>query len=276
MTKTAKPQKKKFAKEVCKIGATHSHISRFALFLIALISLRCGTTTSVTENFSSEELISALERTAPRIHTFQGKGTIAITAPEESFSASFDVAIKNSDSLVVHLHGLFFISIGALLISHNAFQFYNALENKLLIGSLDHASFENIFHISGNFETIAGMFCGTISPPHRSDDFFIESRENGNVIFSQQENGTKFLYTYSPEDAQVVQCITSSTDNAQIISRRKISMFRSIANTKLPFSIMTEFPAQHRSIAIEYSHITLNKPVQFVFTVPKNVEIIKR
>ena len=131
------------------------NISRYFLFLIALISLHCGTTKNISGNFSREEMFSAMERTTPRIHTFQGKGTIAITSPEESFSASFDVAIKNNDSLVIHLHGMFGISIGALLITNNAFQFYNALENQLLTGTLDNASFENIFHISGNFATIA-------------------------------------------------------------------------------------------------------------------------
>jgi len=83
---------------------------------------------------------------------------MTIENEEQSFNLSFGLNYKNTDSLLLKMYGPFGISAGVLQVTRDSFQFYNALENRLIIASLHNKDFETLLHFSGDFNTIKKIF----------------------------------------------------------------------------------------------------------------------
>ena len=241
------------------------------LFLIVLLS--CSPSKHLTKNFSLPEILSSLEKKSPEVSTLHGKGSIAIESETESFSGTFEVSIKHSDSLLLRLFGPFGIPGGTLLLTRDSFFLYNVMENRVVISSIHNDAVETLLHFSGDFETFAQLF--SHETPTELNEHCLLSLQENNILLSQTNGNELASFLYNTEEENISRYQRSSSNN-EIIWEKQFDDFQNVNERSFAFWIRTSFPQEHRSLTISYSTVDFNQEVRCSFSFPKSVEIIRR
>lgn len=225
----------------------------------------------------AEVMARVLERDA-RIASLGGGGSITIESPDGSASGSFDLALKKPDSMRVDLSGPFGIRFGTLMLSRNAFLFYNRMENTALVGKPDGRTLNAMFRLRMEFDEILHAFTGEFTAPGPADSIESSAVDGGLYVLRYRAagparsvreyrvDGDDFVVTsYRLLDSTgkpLVTAVTSDPDDAGGIPVRKL--------------VRVIFPRERRAVTIAYDDIRLNEPVTCYYAAPAKAEVIGR
>jgi hypothetical protein len=222
-----------------------------------------------------DEVVRRVFERNGKIKTLKGDGTITVESLEGSNSGSFDVRLKKPDSLKVEFSGPFGIHFGTLALSPDRFVFYNWIENRAVAGKPDGSTLESIFRLKMRFEEILNAFTGEFPAAARNDTinrFYVE--DGLYVISYRTEEGTKEYRIDG--DTFVITSYRILDGGGKSILNAFATELEDAGEIAMPRLVRVIFPKERRSVTIAYDDIELNKPVECMFTLPKQAEVIYR
>lgn len=229
-----------------------------------------------TQKVSAVDLIRMVSERAERLRTLTGRGSVSVDSPEIAMTATFEVAIRRPDSLLVHLEGPFGITVGTFFLSPSAFIVYNSIQNSVTMGDPSQGALRSILPIELTSDQMMDAFCGVMSVPQslgRPADYRVDD-QRFLLVFAQQAGAIS--YWIDPEHLLVTGCrLTDSTGGTLL--EVQVSRLQEFEGITLPRRIQVLMPANDRELSITYASLHPNgTPPSFAFTIPRNAHRIYR
>ena len=114
-----------------------------------------------TKAMDAGTLIMLVREHQDRLQSMAGYGTVTFESPEMAGTASFQLALRKPDSLLVTFEGPFGIDIGTLFVSAGKYLMYNSLENTVVTGVPSNAAIRSIIPFDLTLDQIIGAFSRT-------------------------------------------------------------------------------------------------------------------
>jgi outer membrane lipoprotein-sorting protein len=226
-------------------------------------------------NLGSDEVLALVTARNRQITTLRGDGSITIESPERSNNGGFDLNLRKPDSVRVDFHGPFGIKVGTLMLARNQFVFYNALDNKAMIGEPDGATLGAMFNLTLRFDEILNAFTGEFGQAATGDTLARFTVENGDYVMlyrgaagtrEYRVDGDAFVVTsYRAVDAAGAETIRASASEIEFAGA-----------TAMPRLLRVVFPAERRSITIAYDDVKVNERVDCAYELPDQAQIMHR
>ncbi len=101
-----------------------------------LVLTACGTKgPAIKPQESRVDVIrEILDKNHQKFTSLQGRGTLVLQSPQQSFSGSAVVNLKSPDSIYVRIEAIFGLDVGAVFADPNEFLIYSPMENIAYIG----------------------------------------------------------------------------------------------------------------------------------------------
>lgn len=202
------------------------------------------------------------------IRSLEAEGTLAIESPRVSGSAGFELQLDGPDSLWIRFSGPFGISVGTLSLSRDRFVFYNARENRLLVGVPDETTLERVFHISLSFDQVINLVRGAVgekgcadtsSSVAVADDQYVLEQTSGRRC-ELRVDGTWFVTTeFSRFDETGRPVLTAGA-----------SRIEDVDGIPMPHLIHVILPGRRQRATISYDAVKINRPFTKTFSLPDN------
>lgn len=251
----------------------------FSITLIfsLLTFIGCRTTSMLNlgnRSVSSIEVQEVVRAQHTHIQSIKGEGRISVETPETANSGFFILTLKKPDSILINLQGPFGIKVGSVLVTRTGFQFYNSLENKLIIGSSNIENLDRIFHIQMSFDDLLNIFAGGTflkDDLHSPDETHIEDDQ---YVFVYTSHNSSRRYWIDPTTL-FIQKIQFLDRSGKLTLEQTFNDFEYVDGIAIPYTIRVAQPKARQMLALVYSDILLNTTqLQFTFTIPPNAERI--
>lgn len=229
-----------------------------------------------TQAVDAATLIRIVNSQQDRLQTMIGSGNLTFESPEIAGTASFDLALKKPDSLLVRLEGPFGIDLGTFFLSKNKYLVYNSLKNRVVTGSPDASSLRAIIPFDLTYDQLMNAFSGLIPLPSDPREVLEYSVDEGQFSLSIR-CGTRTCQYWIDPDHGVVTKYQMRNPEGETILEATASAIAEENGVNLPRRVRVTFPTEDRQISITYSSLSPNAPhPSFEFTFPANAETIVR
>ena len=219
--------------------------------------------------------MTAIVRNAESVRTLQAQGQISIETPNVAQSASFSLALRKPDSLLIRLRGPFGINVGWLFATQEHFTFYNALENQLVTGPTSQKNLERILHANLAFADVLDVLSGKTL---RNDDLREpdeQTVENNQPVYVFREARLTRRYTID-EQAQTVLRTQMLDRNGRLAMEQGFANFQDTGATTLPFSIRILQPRERQFVSLFYSSVRVNEEaLDFSYSIPSKAQRVQ-
>jgi hypothetical protein len=242
--------------------------------ILAIVGISCsGSGEAVrldTRQVPAWDLIHKVAERADRLRTLTGRGSVSVDSPEIAMTATFDVAIRRPDSLLVRLEGPFGITAGTFFLSPSSFVVYNSIQNSVLTGDPSKGTLRNILPIELTADQMMETFCGMLNVPASLGDpvEYRVDNERFLLVFAQRK-GT-ISYWIDPEHLLVTGLRIADSTGGTLLEVQG-SRLQEFEGFSLPRRIQVTMPANDRELSITYASLHPNgTPPSFAFTIPRN------
>ncbi len=241
-----------------------------ALCCACLLLSSCSSTKGLPEEgpLDPATVVAAVNARSAGIRTVQGYGTVSVETPEISNSGNIQVRISRPDSMYIDITGPFGIGVAKGLVTNEAFQIYNGLENTILTGRTSSRNLKSVLRIEVDFHDVASAVAGAASIP--SSGSLTGRREAGAYILTQAGDRETIEYAVDLENAAVTERRILGPDGA-LLEKVSFRDFRRRSDIALPTQIVIARPPKSENLTISYERLVLNDmPVDFSFRYPKS------
>jgi outer membrane lipoprotein-sorting protein len=221
-------------------------------------------------------LIQMVGAEQQRVHSMVGEGSVTFDSPEIAGTASFDMAMKRPDSLLVRFEGPFGIDVGTLFLSRNKYLVYNSLENVVYTGTPTSSTLRAVIPFDLTYDEILNAFSGMVSLPKDPAEVSAYTIDEDRFFLSLQCGTNLCDYWIDPEYRLVTRYQVTDTQGHVLLEAQTLGVIEQ-DSLNVPRRIRVTFPEQGRRISISYSSLTLNgAEPSFSFSVPPNARTIVR
>jgi outer membrane lipoprotein-sorting protein len=256
----------------------HNQENIFYATVLAAILVSCSASKTDHDGLKSipvKDLKERINSNSKFIETFAASGSISIETPEESNSGSIEVRIKTPDSIFIRIEGPFGIDVAAALITGKDFIYYNAQENKAIMGPATEANIGAILRIKMNFNELLSSLTGTFLFTEETGDTAEAGAENNNYVIPATINTGNSKYYVDP-DTYMINRYSVTDETGRKILDVAYSRFRIVNSMTLPDQIIIKKPDKHQTIWINYDTKEVNgKGLSFKIKIPKSAKVIK-
>jgi len=252
----------------------------FVAFLISMLLSSCAPKRSEvlldTKVTDAATVMTLVQEHQNKLQSMVGRGTVTFESPEISGTATFEVALRKPDSLLVTFEGPFGIDLGTLFISREKYLMYNSLENKVVTGVPSAAAIRSIIPFDLTLDQVVEAFSGSFPIPSDSqalrtysidDDMFLLS-------FGCESRTCRF---WIDNRYLLVKKYEVRDERDELIMDAVASSFAEDEMSSAPRHIRIRFPVQERQVFVNYSSITLNDPnPSFAYSIPSNARTTTR
>ncbi len=249
------------------------------VFLVANFAIIGGCSAAKTVNrerlTSPKAIFARVQERDAKVRTLEGDGLLTIESPEGSNNGSFDVRLKKPDSLRLEMFGPFGVNAGTLLLCRGNFIYYDKLNNTAVLGRPDGKTLRAMFRLKLQFDEVLHAFTGEFPPVLSSDSLLnLSVQKNKYIIHYRNADGEK-EYTIDDDSFVVTAYRVFDAQGEEILSAAS-SRIRMSDSIPVPKLLRVIFPLERRSVTIAYDDITLNRPTECTFSLPKQAEVIER
>ncbi len=197
----------------------------------------------------------------------EAEGTVTIESPENSASASFELQLKRPDSLWMRFTGPFGISLGTLMLSRQRFVYYNARENRRIVGAPSAETLERVFNLALSFDQILDAVTGSFGIFGAYDTVRrVAVSEDQYVLEAITPFGTKTMWV----DGEAFVTMRSATfdHEGRAVVTGSASQLETIGGTTMPHLVRIILPKRRESATIAYRTVSINAKAEKEFTLP--------
>jgi outer membrane lipoprotein-sorting protein len=229
-----------------------------------------------TKTIDVETLITLVRKHQDQLQSMAGHGTVTFESPEIAGTASFQLALKKPDSLLVTFEGPFGIDIGTLFVSSGKYLMYNSMENTVVTGVPSNAAIRSIIPFDLTLDQIIGAFSGSFNFPSDRSGLISYSVDDEMFMLSYK-CGINLCKYWVDSRYVLVKKYEMLDEHGMVIMTAESSSFAEDGTAGAPKRIRIVFPGQNRQLAVNYSTMTLNEPeLSFTYSVPSNARTIIR
>ena len=206
---------------------------------------------------SPEEIIRLVNLRQEAVRTFQASGSISIETPSFDNSASFDVALRTSDSARITVAGPFGIHLASALFTQHHFVFYNSLKNEVIEGNSAFDAMPMMINVGMTPKEIVEIFTGErrIDFDHFPPDSFFIDGGSYVLLFRKGAGGTK--YTVDGKTL-TIKNIEVSDSSGNVITTEEYEYTNNDDGAVVPKLIRLIREASESSISLTYDSVLLN------------------
>ncbi|MGH2575479.1 MAG: DUF4292 domain-containing protein [Ignavibacteria bacterium] len=226
-----------------------------------------------------KEIKEKVNKNSELIESLEASGSISIDSPELSNSGSIEVRIKKPDSVLIKIEGPFGIDIITALITRNNFIYYNAQENKAIMGPTNETNIGAILKLKVGFDELLNSFSASFNFIGEQEDSLDAKSENNNYIIQIiSKNGMK-KFLIEPKDFFInkygVYDNNSITKLEVFYSNYRVESISS-GQINFPNQIKITKPDKEQTVWLYYESKTINKKnLSFKIKIPTSARIIK-
>lgn len=237
----------------------------------------CAATRKTTADRSllPGQIFSHVRDRNARVQTLQGDGLLTVESPEGSHNGSFDVRVKKPDSVRIELRGPFGVQAGTLLLSRDTFLYYNRLENVAFTGKPNGRTLRSMFRLTMRFDEVMNALTGEFPVAGDGDSLLAAGADDRSYHFRYRAGGEIREYDVDGESFIVTGYRVFDKDGKEVLSAES-SRIRMSDSIPLPKLLRVVFPEEKRSVTIAYDDITINRPTECAFTLPRQAEVITK
>ncbi|NOY06909.1 MAG: DUF4292 domain-containing protein [Chlorobi bacterium] len=244
----------------------------------AIIASGCSTGSSiiVTNSTSPEDVINILRQHNAAVSTFYGVGQITLDTPDISNTAGVTVRVSKNDSLMVEISGPFGISLGTGMVTRRQFQFYNGIDNSLLVGEPTPESFRRVLRIPVEFDDILELFTGTMTVGRAAAPGVIPSGiakgDEYYIVYKSKKGNIEYVIDLNKA---VVSSFRRHDSTGALVEEVRFRDFKERDGAYVPTYITLRRPIEEQELTIAYDVVKVNPPdLTFPFRIPGNVRRI--
>ncbi len=235
-----------------------------------------GSSITVTNNTSPEDVIDILRHHDAAVSTFYGVGQITLETPDLSNTAGVTIRVKKNDSLMVEISGPFGISVGTGLVTGDQFQFYNGIDNSLLVGKPTPEAFRRVLRLPIELDDIFELFTGTMTVGRAAKPGIVPNGiakgDEYYIVYKSQEENIEYVIDL---DRAAVSSFRRHDSTGALVEEVRFRDFRERNGTYVPTYITLRRPMEEQELTITYDVVKVNPPeLTFPFRVPANVRRI--
>ena len=234
---------------------------------MAAFSCTASRETGLPNPLPTDEIVRRVRERTISIRSMEADGTLTIESPENSGSASFELQVKFPDSLWMRFTGPFGISLGTLMLSRGKIVFYDARQNRRLVGTPNAENLERLFNVALSFDEILAAVVGDIGMIDAADTVRrVSISENQYVLETPTSFGRKELWV----DAQTFVTTKSAAfgQDGRPLVTGSASWLETINGTNIPHLIRIILPKRRESATIAYRKVSINAKAEKTFTLP--------
>jgi len=231
---------------------------RGILTLIILLS-GCSSQKFVldTSKTSFVDVLNNIEIQQNALTSFVASSRISVDTPEFSGNFFADILYLEPDSILISATGPFGVHAGKLFIGKSRFIFFNQIDNRFYNGSVADFKERNFFQFPLKLSEFMYIFAAKevlsalkIDAYLIKDDSFFISGRRGEIQYDI------WIDQYS---GRINKVVAKQAEETIII--REYGDFMKIDGLYFPKKITMLRPAENQSVAIYYSRISLNEPL---------------
>ena len=215
-------------------------------------------------------LVRLVDDADAKLVTLTGRGTISFESPETGGTATFDLALRKPDSLLVALEGPFGIDVGTLFLSRQQFVMYNSMENHVITGVPTEKAIRSVVPFDLTYEQILDAFTGSFPVAEKGLTPISYTVDNDQFRLVYTCGSDSCSYWIDPSDLLVRRYLRQDS-NGQVLMEATTSGTIEGQGARIPRRVIVSFPGENRRVTIHFSKAVLNTPsVSFEFTIPPN------
>lgn len=226
----------------------------------------CSSSRVATKEGSPANAIRIIHEQDDAIRSLRGYGTVAISSPELSNTASIDVSLRAPDSLRVKIMGPFGITLGTVFATRSHYIAYDAWDNTVQRGSLDSNKYLPLPGFTLTFED-AFQFLKGLPPVLRNAQ---KGKDSDGTIEGEDANGRTIECIIGKgciEKARIKQ--PNGNDILEYFSE-----YGDVDGINFPERIAASASSKGK-MSIHYDDISLNtQDLNFSISVPKDAKVI--
>lgn len=230
-------------------------------------------------NIPAKDIKQRVNSNTELIETLEASGNISFDSPEQSASGWLEVRIKKPDSILVKIEGPFGISIANALITRNDFIYYNAQENKAIIGPSSDINIGAILRIKVSFDDLICGLTGGFSFEEIPDDSSMAESENSLYLIRTGSAGKLRKFHISPSNFAIIKYNSYDEYNSpqvEVDYSNYLEEYASGKKVNFPSTIKIKNPEKKQSVYVDYVNREINKSgLSFRIKVPKSAKVTK-
>lgn len=247
--------------------------------LLAVIFISCTGAKGELERIPVREIKQRVNQNSVLIETMEASGNISFDSPEQSGTGWIEVKIKKPDTVYVKIEGPFGISIANALITRHNFIYYNAQENKAILGPSTEENIGAILRIKVSFDELINGFTAGFNFDDNPDDSNGAASENNLYVIQQDKSNGKQKYFVEPARYTIERYNYVDNNNKSLVevnySNYQEETFAG-KNVYVPATIKIKNPPSKQSVYVDYVNKEINKKdLTFIIKIPKSAKVIK-
>ena len=255
---------------------------RFLFLLTVILLYSCSGVSENNQDYPQipiREIKNKLNKNSSIIETLEASGTISIDSPELSNSASFDIKLKKPDTVFVKIEGPFGINVASALITRKDFIYYNAQENKAIIGPTNDLNIGAILRIKISFDELLNSFSGSFIMDDNLNDSSNAPVENNAYVITEPNQLYKRKYYIEPATFTLSRYNLLDNADKSILDVNYSNYNKEVSNNvtiNFPTKIKIYKAEKDQTVWLEYGSKEINKhTLTFKIKVPKSAKVIK-
>ncbi len=230
-------------------------------------------------NIPAKEIKQRVNSNSELIETLEASGNISFDSPEQSGSGWLEVKIRKPDTVLVKIEGPFGISVANALITRNDFIYYNAQENKAIIGPSSDINIGAILRIKVSFDDLICGLTGGFKFDENPEDSSMAESENNLYLIRTGSNGGLRKFHVDPSNFAVIKYSSFDEYNSpQVEVNYSNYLEESVSGKKVnfPATIKIKNPEKKQSVYVDYVNREINKQgLNFKIKIPKSAKVTK-
>ena len=252
-------------------------VSSTTIVLAVFLLVGCNSTKSVSHTPLTTEL--AIERVNGRaglVKTLKGSGNLTIESAELNATVSFELALRRPDSLLLTLEGPFGVNVGSIFIAGDRFVFYNAANNQVVEGNVEHVRLPWLAGLKLDGESITTFLTASPAIPRggivRRNHPSTDDEDADPVLLQCPRTDGSDEVNVDPADG-VVKRYASFDSRHGLVLVQEFSQYAEADGVLMPHLLRIIMPPERRMLSLHFRKISINRePVALVWEVPDNAE----
>jgi hypothetical protein len=245
-----------------------------AFSAVAISCAPSGRTVSL-EPMTPDEVMRKLDERTASIRSMEAEGLLTFESPENSGSTSFELQIKDRDTVWMRFTGPFGISLGTLLLSPNRFSFHSVFDKKVFRGNPKPETLGRILNVTLSYDDIVGTLMGNFNNMKSPEDsisvsiddtqYRLVGSNGGSSRYEMKVDGESFVTTeYVMFDGERKPVVVASSKRIEPVN-----------DTYVPFLVRIIVPKQRQAITVAYNSVRVNSQPKKRFSIPVGLDEVE-
>lgn len=263
---------------LAQFRVTKNQIPRLIIIpvFLLMVFVSCSTVSkgpAIKPNESRIDVVrNILEKNHNKFKTLQGRGKLVLQSPQQSFSGSAIVHLKNPDSIYVRIEAVFGLDVGVVFADLDEFLIYSPMENIAYVGDdTDTLRLKSFLGFDLTFDEMMQSMSGLAALKDMPTAKIKMKDEQLHIIGIADS----IFYDYTLDSqAGLISHVVMKDFQGRTLRIEEYKQFTTINGVRVPRMVRFTRPTEKESLTIFYDQLTINATLSakdFYVRVPQDV-----